>query len=66
MICYKITKLIYFNNNYNNIFCVIIMELKMTHRAESLVINSVGQRPTKWRAYSNRKPQRGVINLIEK
>ena len=54
----------YFNNNYNKILHVIITELKMTRRAESPVINSVGQRPTKQHACSDRKPQRGVINLI--
>ena len=34
------------------------------HKAESLIINSVGQRPTKWYAHTIAKPQRGGINLI--
>jgi len=33
-------------------------------RAESPIINSVGQRPTNWDAYYNPKPRRGAINLI--
>ena len=33
-------------------------------KAESLSINSVGQRPTERNMLINRKPQRGVINLI--
>jgi len=37
---------------------------QLTKRAESPIINSVGQRPTKRCAYLNPKPQRGVINLI--
>ena len=37
---------------------------KFQKRAESPVINSVGQRPTKRYAIINAKPQRGVINLI--
>jgi len=37
---------------------------KYPQRAESPVINSVGQRPTKRYASTNPKPHRGVINLI--
>ena len=33
-------------------------------RAESPLIISVGQRPTKRNANTNPEPQRGVINLI--
>ena len=51
-------------NHYNEMLREIIAEVKMTHRAESPLINSVGQRPMKRYAYPNPKPQRGVINLI--
>jgi len=33
-------------------------------KAESLLINSVGQRPTERNVIKNLKPQRGVINLV--
>ena len=41
--------------------------LKMTKKyhskkAESLIINSVGQRPTKQKTHANTKPRRGAIN----
>jgi len=36
---------------------------KIINRAESPAINSVGHRPTKRYAYTNPKPQRGVIRI---
>ena len=33
-------------------------------KAESLTINSIGQRPMERNTHVNPKPQRGVINLI--
>ena len=37
-----------------------------TNKAESLTINSIGQRPMERNTHVNPKPQRGVINLIIK
>ena len=50
------------NPNFNvTEFCNIKNEIG---RAESPLINSVGQRPTKRSHITNLEPQRGVINLI--
>ena len=35
-----------------------------TNKAESLAINSIGQRPMKRNTHVNPKPRRGAINLI--
>ena len=39
--------------------------LKPTQKAESLIINSVGQRPTKQNTHANIKLRRSAINLID-
>jgi hypothetical protein len=43
-----------------------ITTLSTSKKAESLTINSVGQRPTKRSTHANPKPQRGVIDFIIK
>ena len=42
----------------------IVQILVTAQKAESLIINSVGQRPTEWKSCTTSKPRRGVINLI--
>jgi hypothetical protein len=40
------------------------IRLSIASKAESLLINSIGQRPMEQSIHVNPKPQRGVINFI--